>query len=77
VETAQEHVGVPSERENGMQALRHFSASTLPDAGESITAVREWLGHSSAKITLDHYRRLMPASESRTRAAIDAVLGPQ
>lgn len=68
-------VGVPKERENGMHALRHFFASTLLDAGESIKAVAAYLGHSDAGFTLRTYTHLMPNSEERTRRAIDRVFG--
>ncbi|RBM16588.1 site-specific integrase [Prauserella sp. PE36] len=74
---AQERVGIPSSRENGCHALRHHYASVLLDAGESIKAVSEYLGHSSAAFTLRTYTHLMPESESRTRAAVDAALRPQ
>jgi len=37
---------VEPSRANGMHALRHFYASVLLDAGESIKAVAEYLGHS-------------------------------
>jgi integrase len=70
-------VGIPSERENGMHALRHYYASVLLDAGENVKAVSEYLGHHSATVTLNYYAHLMPASETRTRAAIDAVMCPQ
>lgn len=70
---ALERVGIPRGRENGMHALRHFYASTLLDAGESVKAVSQYLGHSSAKITLDVYAHVMPSSEDRTRGAVDAA----
>ncbi|GAA2602607.1 hypothetical protein GCM10010304_59530 [Streptomyces roseoviolaceus] len=35
-----------SAREHGMHALRHFYASALLDAGESIKAVSEYMGHA-------------------------------
>lgn len=66
-------VGIPHARENGTHALRHRYASVLLDAGESIKAVSEYLGHASAAFTLKTYTHLMPASEERTRAAIDAA----
>ncbi|WAL64467.1 site-specific integrase [Amycolatopsis cynarae] len=72
---AQQRVGMPSSRENGMHALRHYYASVLLDAGENIKAVSEYLGHHSATVTLNYYAHLLPTSETRTRAAIDAVLG--
>jgi integrase len=67
--------GVELGRENGMHALRHFYASVLLDAGESIKALSEYLGHSDPGFTLRTYTHLMPTSENRTRKAIDLVLG--
>ncbi len=60
-------------RENGMHALRHFYASVLLDAGESIKALSEYLGHHDPSFTLRTYTHLMPTSETRTRAAVDRV----
>ena len=37
--------GVPPTRNNGMHALRHFYASALLEAGTSICAVADYLGH--------------------------------
>jgi integrase len=67
-------VGVPDTRENGCHALRHFYASTLLDAGESIKALSEYLGHADPGFTLRTYTHFMPASDERTRRAVDAVL---
>jgi integrase len=58
-----------------MHALRHFYASTLLDAGETIKALASYLGHADPGFTLRTYTHLMPASEERTRAAIDALFG--
>lgn len=60
---------MPNERGNGMHALRHFCASVLLDAGESVKAVSEYLGHADAGFTLRVYTHLMPASHERTRNA--------
>jgi Site-specific recombinase XerD len=65
--------GVLTGRDNGMHALRHFYASVLLDAGESIKALSEYLGHHDPGFTLRTYTHLMPSSETRTRAAVDAV----
>lgn len=65
--------GVEAGRENGMHALRHFYASVLLDAGESIKALSEYLGHHDPSFTLRTYTHLMPSSETRTRAAVDRV----
>jgi integrase len=60
-------------REHGMHALRHFYASVLLDAGESIRALSAYLGHSDPGFTLRVYTHLMPSSEGRTRRAVDNV----
>jgi integrase len=65
--------GVSATRENGCHALRHFYASTLLDAGESIKALSEYLGHADPGFTLRTYTHLMPSSDERTRRAVDAV----
>jgi len=65
-----------SAREHGMHALRHFYASVLLDAGESIKAVSQYLGHSDPGLTLRVYAHLMPSSQERTRKAVDTVLSP-
>ena len=57
--------------EGGMHALRHAYASVLLDAGESIKALSEYLGHSDPGFTLRTYTHLLPSSETRTRKAID------
>ncbi|TVZ85851.1 tyrosine-type recombinase/integrase [Streptomyces sp. BK340] len=63
-----------SAREHGMHALRHFYASVLLDAGESIKAVSQYLGHTDPALTLRVYAHLMPSSQERTRRAIDSVM---
>ncbi|MEV5396184.1 site-specific integrase [Streptomyces cellulosae] len=62
-----------SAREHGMHALRHFYASVLLDAGESIRALSQYLGHSDPGFTLRTYTHLMPSSEGRTRKAVDSL----
>nr|WTB30645.1 site-specific integrase [Streptomyces sp. NBC_00830] len=61
-------------RSDGMHALRHHYASVLLDAGESIKALSEYLGHSDPGFTLRTYTHLMPASEERTKKAVDRAL---
>jgi integrase len=63
--------GLPPSRVNGMHALRHLYASVLLDAGESVKAVAEWLGHANAAFTLQVYAHLMPDSPRRARRALD------
>ena len=55
--------GIEPSRENGMHALRHFYASVLLDARESVRALAEYLGHADPGFTLRVYTHLMPASE--------------
>ncbi len=64
-----------SARESGMHALRHFYASTLLDAGESIKALSQYLGHADPGFTLRIYTHLMPSSHERTRRAVDDLYG--
>lgn len=50
--------------------LRHTYASTLIAAGVHLTYIKEQLGHSSIKITVDIYGHLIPGAN---RAAVDAL----
>ena len=54
--------------------LRHTFASTLLSQGVSVKAVADWLGRSSAVVTLSTY--LMPVDEDRARTVIQAALAP-
>lgn len=49
----------------------HAYASVLLDAGESIKALSEYLGHSDPGFILRTYTHLLPSGETRTRKAID------
>ena len=64
---------VEPSRKNGMHALRHFYASVLIDAGESVKAVAEFLGHADPGFTLRVYAHLFPTSEVRARNALDRL----
>lgn len=64
------HERYAAAREHGMHALRHFYASVLIDAGASIKAVSEYLGHSDPGLTLRVYAHLMPDSQEKARTAI-------
>jgi integrase len=50
--------------------LRHYYASLLIHAGESVKTVQARLGHASAMETLDTYGHLWPNSEDRTRTVV-------
>jgi len=69
--------GVDPSRINGMHALRHYYASALLEAGVSIRAVSEYLGHADPGFTLRVYAHLMPTSDERARQAMDLALRPQ
>jgi site-specific recombinase XerD len=43
-------------RDNGVHALRHFYASSLLHAGESVKALSEYLGHHDAGFTFGRTR---------------------
>lgn len=64
-----------------MHALRHFYASALIVAGESVRAVADYLGHADPGFTLRVYAHLFPASEDgriarSTWPSADEVEGP-
>ena len=52
--------------------LRHHYASVLLDAGEPVHAVAARIGDTPAMV-LRVYGHLMPDTEDRTRAAVDAA----
>ncbi|MDQ3147101.1 MAG: hypothetical protein M3R01_09265 [Actinomycetota bacterium] len=52
-------------------------ASVLIDAGESVKAVAEYLGHADPGLTLRVYAHLFRSSDDRGRLAVDQVLGGQ
>ncbi len=56
--------------------LRHFTASALIRYGESVKTVAALLGHSDETETLRTYSHLWPDSDTRTRAAVDAMFTP-
>jgi integrase len=66
--------GIERNRRNGMHALRHFYASVLIDAGESVRAVADYLGHADPGFTLRVYAHLFPSSEERARTAVNRAM---
>lgn len=54
-------------------SLRDFYASALIHGGCNVKQVQTYLGHESAKVTLDTYAALWPASEDQVRSAIEDV----
>jgi len=58
-------------REMRLHDIRHTFASLLLSNGESPVYVKEQLGHSSIKITVDIYGHLIPSSNRRAVNALD------
>ncbi|WP_308196239.1 tyrosine-type recombinase/integrase [Nocardioides bruguierae] len=65
--------GIDAGTDTGMHALWHFYASALLEAGVSIKALSEYLGHHDPAFTLRTYTHLMPTSNDAVRHAIDAL----
>lgn len=65
--------GLKSSRSNGMHALRHYFASVLLEAGVSIRALADYLGHKDPAFTLRVYAHMMPEAAGKARAAIDGA----
>lgn len=61
-------------REDGFHVLRHTFASVVLAAGETITQLAAWLGHSDPAFTLRTYVHFMPKSGRRGLAALGAWL---
>ncbi|MGI5140575.1 tyrosine-type recombinase/integrase [Streptomyces sp. CA-106110] len=57
-------------REHGMHALRHCYASVLPDAGENVKALAEYLRHADPGFTPRTCTHLLPNSQDRARKAV-------
>jgi integrase len=66
--------GVTPSREAGFHQLRHAYSSHLLAAGVDIRALAEYLGHTDPGFTLKIYCHLLPATDDKARAAIDAAL---
>ena len=60
-------------RDQMMHAARHLFASAQLEAGTSICAVAEYLGHSDPGFTLRTYTHLMPEAEDKAQRAIDTL----
>lgn len=56
-------------REDGLHLLRHTSGSLVFRATGSVKETQAWLGHSSARITLDVYTHLISEGQKATADA--------
>ena len=59
-------------REDGFHVTRHTFASVVLAAGETITQLAAWLGHSDPAFTLRTYVHFMPKSGKRALSALGA-----
>lgn len=73
LESSGSEVRVPDEAT--MHGLRHFYASVLIAARESVKTVQKRMGHAKPSITLDTYSHLWPEAEDTSRAAVEAIFG--
>jgi integrase len=55
--------------------LRHACASMLIRAGADVKTLQHYLGHASARITLDVYGHLLPQSDAAVAAAMETMIG--
>jgi integrase len=51
--------------------------SLLLSDGQAAKVVAERLGHSTTRLTLDTYRRLLPGMQERASAKMEAIFRPQ
>ena len=59
-------------REDGLHLLRHTPGSLVFRATGSAKEAQAWLGHSSARITMDTYVHLMAESQKATAESVFA-----
>lgn len=59
-------------REDGLHLLRHTSGSLVYRQTNSIKDTQDWLGHSSARVTLDVYTHLMQDTQKKTADTVFA-----
>lgn len=65
--------GIEPARDQMMHAGRHLFASAQLEAGTSIRAVSEYLGHADPGFTLRTYTHLMPEAEDKAKRAVDLL----
>lgn len=69
-------VGLPTARENGMHALRHWYSTALLDNGVSLAAVMDFMGHSreNAPLAVGVYGHVTPEAREAARGTVDRTL---
>ena len=65
--------GIAPTRDQMMHAGRHLYASAQLEAGTSIRAFAEYLGHSDPGFTLRTHTHLMPEAEDKAKRAVDTL----
>jgi integrase len=71
VRRAQIALGLPS----GMHVFRHGHATTLIEAGVSVKAIAERLGHASPTLVLSTYAHVTPSGRDAVLKALDQAMG--
>jgi integrase len=56
-----------------MHGERHYYASVQLEAGTSIRALADYLGHTDPGFTLRTYTHLMPQAEDKAKRAVDVA----
>jgi len=62
---------MPVPLELRMHDLRHTCAAFLSEAGRHMDEVKEHLGHSSIRVTSDHYGHLFPKARLAIAGSLD------
>jgi integrase len=57
-------------RADGLHLLRHTSGSLVYQETKSVKHTQEWLGHSSARVTMDVYTHLMKDAQTETAKTV-------
>lgn len=69
---AREQMGLKTDTEFIIHALRHTCASRLVNAGVDLYVVKEWLGHSSIQVT-ERYAHLAPRKLAHAAKILDEL----
>jgi integrase len=60
-----------------LHECRHGYAALMIAAGVNVEAPSTFMGHGNVRVTLDHYRHLLPGAEDETAWLLDAFRAPR